>query len=177
MCKRVASVLVAVIVAVVSVAVSRAATPAAVAGANRALAISTADGLIDSLALPSDATQSAAEPSGDHGELARGVNFLFYQDEVDQVRFWLTAVAPSQVLSSIAAHAPAGATDNGRGWDGSPDFDAFQSWSLPTIDPARLGQRLLVVRAAKLANGQTGVRADVWIQYLAPRPAAQRVPA
>lgn len=175
--KRVARPLVAVMVAVLSVGVSRAATPAAVAGANRALAIRTADGLIDSLALPSDAAQSAAEPGGDHGELARGVSFLFYRDEVDRVRFWLTAVPPSQVLSSIAAHVPAGATHNGRGWEGGPDFDSFQSWSLPTIDPADLGQRLLAVRAAALANGQTGVRADMWIQYLAPRPAAQRVPA
>jgi hypothetical protein len=108
---------------------------------------------------------------------ARGDSFLWYEGQVDRVRFWLTATEPSQVLSSIDAHVPAGAMSNGHGWIGGPELDAVQSWSLPTIDPARLGQRLIVVTAAKLADDQTGVRADVWVQYHAPRPAAQRVPA
>jgi hypothetical protein len=156
--------------------VSRGAAPAAVAAANRSLAISRADGLLFGLSLPSDAMRTAKEPAGDGRALAYSIGQLFYAAEVDRIRFWLTAAKPSGVMSSIAAHLPAGAASLGSGWSNGPDVDAFASWSLPTVDRARLGQRLITVQAVKLAGGRTGVRADVWIQYRAPRPLAQRVP-
>jgi hypothetical protein len=175
--QRAVGVLVAALVVAGVVGVAEAASPKQVAQANRALAIGNGDQLLDGLVLPSGATQVRKEPSGDAGQLERGDAALWYAAEVDRVRFWVTSATPAAVISSVGAHVPKGAASGGIGWSGSPDASSFESWSLPTVDGGRLGERLLDVEAVQLTDGETGVRADAWVQYAAPRPYAQRVPA
>jgi len=151
-------------------------TPGSVVQANLTVATSIGGQTLSGLVLPPDASQSATEPAGDHGELARPAAALFYRAEADTDRFWVTAATPSTVMSSAAAALPSGARPSSSGAVGNANLDGFRSWLLPPVDPRHLGQRLLVMQAVVLANGQTGVRADVWVQYQVPRPTEQRVP-
>jgi hypothetical protein len=171
--QRAVGVLVATLVVAGLIGVAEAAPPKQAARANRALAIVNGDQLLNGLALPSGVTQVAKEPSGDDGALARSTTPLFYAAEVDRARFWVTAATPSAVLSAVIAHLPKDTTGGGCC---TPGQDNFESWSPATVEPGRLGERLLDVQAMQLKDGKTGVRADAWVQYIAPRPYAQRVP-
>jgi hypothetical protein len=172
--QRAVGVLVAALVVAGVVGVAEAASPKQVAQANRALAIGNGDQLLDGLVLPSGASRVAKEPSGDDRWLDEGYSALWYAAEVDRVRFWVTAASPSAVITSVGDHLPSDAT--GDGGSRSED-ESSESWSLPKFDRSKLGERLLNVEAIRLSDGKTGVRADSWVQYIAPRPYAQRVPA
>jgi hypothetical protein len=172
--QRAVGVLVATLVVAGLIGVAWAASPKQVAHANRALAVTSGDQLLDDLALPSGSTEVRREPAGDDRQLAQDDSVLWYAAEVDRVRFWVTSATPSAVLSSVTAQLPKGSTG---GSCCTPGQESFESWSPRTVDARRLGERLLNVEAVQLADGKTGVRADAWVQYIAPRPYAQRVPA
>lgn len=76
-------------------------------------------------------------------------------------------------MTSISSHLPADARREVSGFAGSR---LFATYTFPVIRPSSLGGRRLALEAAPLRDGRTGVRADAQVEYIAPRPYAERVP-
>jgi hypothetical protein len=159
------------LVAAGSVAVD-AATPEHIARTNRITAAAAADRLLAEVVLPAGSTRVATAPAN---PLLASAPFLrlLLAAQVDRHAFWTTGAAPSVVVASVKAHLPAGAKAGQSGYSSSESFVAF---TLPTIDPAALAVRQLVIEAVSLASGTTVVRADAEVQYIAPRPRDEQVP-
>lgn len=156
-----------------------AATPTHVLQANRAAAVAAADGLLSGVVLPAGSSETSTEPAGDGYLLAHSFELAIYAAEVDQHEFWTTTASLNAVIASFKAHLPMGAKSSGSGSDYSngTETSVFASYSLPAVDAPALGPRSLTVNAVELTRGGTGVRADAFVRYAAPRLPAQRIPA
>jgi len=80
----------------------------------------------------------------------------------------------SSIASSIRSHLPAGATSNGYAISSA---SASYAYELPSVAVRALGTRQLVVNTVSMPDGQTAVRIDAQVQYLAPWSPGQRIPA
>ena len=149
-------------------------SPTEVLRANREAAVSAAEQLLGDIVLPAGATEVPTEPAGDAHQLGRATELSFFAAQVTRHEFWTVGASPNEVVGSIEAHAPAGASWTGSGYSGTTTFVSF---SLPAVGALELGPRTVAVDAVKLAHGGTGVRADATVRYSAPRLRAQRVPA
>ena len=168
-------VIVLAVVLGVGVAGVIAATPTRVLHEDRAAAITAADQMLGEVVLPTGSTQVPSEPAGDAHQLALPYDAPIYAAEVDRHEFWTTTASPSAVIASFEAHLPAGARSAGSAYSGSGSF-VFAEYSLPTVNAPALGPRDLAVDALELGVGETGVRADALVRYMAPRLPAQRIP-
>jgi hypothetical protein len=146
-----------------------------VSSAHRAAAIANARQILGAVVLPTGSTTVG------HAPACTGKPFsqkpfaqLFYQAQVDIHQFWVTSASESSVFSSIGSHLPAGSKSGGSAISSN---DAESSYELPTVDPRVLGTRQLVVHLVPLSNGNTDVRLDAEVQYLAPWKLGQRIPA
>jgi hypothetical protein len=147
------------------------ATPATVAMSQQA-AVTQANGLLGELVLPPDATVLTPPPPA--GALAGPPLIPGVFDLADQDSLWQLTETPSDVFSFLKAHPPAGSTQNGSaGTDAEPVYVSFAWPSAAGL----LNIRWLVVGLAALSDGLTGVRADAQVQWIAPRPAGEVVPA
>lgn len=146
--------------------------------ANRAAAGREASALLARLVLPPGATPSPGEPSGDGGLLAKPAMATGWRKVADRHAWWTVPGDPAAVLAFIDRHPPAGSRWSGSvsgGASGTPTLQAV-TFAWPTKG-AELGQRQLAVGVVALSGGRTGVRADAQVQWIVPRPAAERIPA
>lgn len=157
----------------------RAATPGQVTQSNRRAAAGAAAALLGQVVLPAGATRIADEPAGDAHQLRLPVEGFYFAAEVNRHQFWVTTASPSEVIASVQAHLPAGASVRGTGSVGGSSgvTGEFGLYSLPAVSAPALGARSLVVDAVRLTDRRTGVRADAVVPYSAPRVPSQRVPS
>lgn len=145
------------------------------AQSDEATARSDAHMLLASLPLPSDATQSATEPTGDGGVLANPPYTPATPNLVDDSGWWVASDSPDDVLAYVKAHIPAPAkltTTVGEGQGGQTAY----GFSWPAEDGV-LSSRELIVEVVRLNDGSTGIRADSQDVWITPRPASEVIPA
>jgi hypothetical protein len=140
---------------------------------NQRKAIVVARAVIRDVVLPPGAQEVSAPAPGSSDLLARPVDQFFVASEVDRHVFWTVDASPLAVMQSISAHLPAASRLLDHGMVGS---NLFATIGLRTKDWSELGPEQLVLYALALPDGSTALRADAEVQYLAPRPPAERVP-
>lgn len=139
---------------------------------------------------PPGSTPQAREPAGDGGQLAGPAgdggqlaprfqpphNLLLYG-------WWLVPGTPGQAISYVKQHPPPGSeegfsvnVESGRQSPAIPTLPVAIGFEWPGVPRAR-GQISLEVRAVRLANGTTGIRALAAGFWLTPRPASEAIPA
>jgi hypothetical protein len=132
--------------------------------------------LLVELPLPPGSSESPTEPAEDGSLLAHpGIGPPATPNAVDEHAWWLVPIAPAEVLAYICAHLPAGTTrpvSFGRSLSGPnvPDNEiaAFTLTGSPGT---------LVIRAVRLPNGSTALRADAQVVWITPRPASETIPS
>jgi hypothetical protein len=157
---------------------SRTASVAQSSAADESAARSAAASLLMELPLPADATQSAAEPSGDESVLAHSGSFPATPNLVDDHAWWVLPGAPAEVLAYVNAHPPTGSRVSSTGWGNEgAHLTHVESETIewPAIVDV-LSTRQLVVEVVRLSNGSTGLRADAEVVWVTPRPASETIP-
>jgi hypothetical protein len=157
---------------------SRAASVEQTSTANESAAQTAAASLLTELSLPANASQSAAEPSGDESVLAHSGSFPATPNLVDDHAWWLVPGAPAEVLAYVNAHLPSGSRVSSTGW-GNEGAHLTHVESETIEWPAIVGvlsTRELVVEVVRLPNGSTGLRADAEVVWVTPRPASETIP-
>jgi hypothetical protein len=144
---------------------------------NHQAAARDAAALLNRVRLPSGATPSSREPTGDGGVLAAPPFIEGVEKLVHQHAWWTVHEPPDQVFSYIESHPPRGGTTNMTCSGGGNQ----PSWSCVGFAfPARagvLGIRELAVKVVGLRNGNTGIRVDTEVQWLINRPVSEKVPS
>jgi hypothetical protein len=132
--------------------------------------------LLAELPLPPGSTESSTEPGEDASLLAQpAIGPSATPNAVDEHAWWLVPVAPAEGLAYICMHLPAGTTrpeSFGRDLSGAnlPENE-IAAFTLPGSPGT------LVIRAVRLPNGSTAVRADAQVVWITPRPASERIPS
>jgi hypothetical protein len=134
--------------------------------------------LIAGLPLPAGAMPAAGEPAGDDRVLFCGKALWFLPSgaDVDEHAFWTVAASPASVLASVNASPPyAGLAPYIPG--GAPPCPGSyqEEIDLPSITNV-VAMRSVFVEATVLADGMTGVRADVADVAITPRGTRERIP-
>jgi hypothetical protein len=158
---------------------ARIATTADSVSAGEAAATSEATVLLGQLSLPAGAVQSATEPAGDGGYLATAeLGAPDTSGLADAHAWWIVPDTPEQVLAYVDEHRPAGAAlFNGSPVAPEPAVPEFTLLRWPEGGGV-LGERWLEVKVVRLAEGETGVRADaqvLWLRTPAPIPAGAKL--
>jgi hypothetical protein len=142
--------------------------------ANKQAARRDAARLLGRVVLPMSATPSAGEPAGDgHGLAGRG-SFPAATRHVDRHGWWTIAEPMSAVYAFLRSHVPAGAHVDSYGGGGVPPY-LYVAYAFPPVGRV-LGTRWLVVAVVGLGGGFTALRADAEVQWIVPRPGAERIP-
>jgi hypothetical protein len=152
--------------ALVGVAVPRLIT------AHRARAIRAAQAMLADAVLPNGSMVSAPQLTGRGQALARPISMIFVADQVDVHRFWTTSATSVDVLSSIAAHLPTRARQQGAGYGGDESFTTFV---FPKVASPTIAARQLAVTTVR-SDDRTVVRVDAEVEFRAPRLPRQDVP-
>jgi hypothetical protein len=154
--------------------------PATSAGRRR-LALTEAHRLVALLRLPGGSRYVVEEPAGDRRLLAEPPSTVAQSDSVTAHRFALVPGAAPQVRNWVAAHRPAGSRLDGTGTGMSgkyrpPVDDSWQvTFSWPAVDQV-LNLREMTVETVRLpGRDRTGLRVDVQVGWLRPRPADDSV--
>ncbi len=146
---------------------------------NQQAAQRDAAGLLGRVVLPSGALASGTEPPGDGGALSQAPSRPAVANLIDQASWWTVSESWHRVIDFIDSHPPAGGVLQVMGMSGGGGQSPQSAWAgfaFPAV-PHVLGQRQLEVLVAPLSGGGTGIRADAQVQWLIPRPTAERVPA
>jgi hypothetical protein len=144
---------------------------------NRDAAVAEADALVSATNLPPDAAPTDGEPAGD-GEVLKNTPLAGGNPNVAIHTAWFrSSLSPEEVLAYTDAHPPAGATlwVSGGGKTQNGRQTQVHAYQRPRI-PGRLGDRRLMVSAARLDDGTTGIRVDGYVVWLEPRPAEEVIP-
>jgi hypothetical protein len=143
---------------------------------NEASARTDAALLLTRLSLPADATPSASEPTGDDGMLGSAETGPATPNLIDDHSWWILPGTPTQTLSYIRAHAPAGSTLTGTGSGGTRGAITSESvtFSWPPLTGV-LDTRQLSIAAVALPGNTTGLRADAQVVWITPRPASETI--
>jgi hypothetical protein len=132
--------------------------------------------LLAELPLPPGSSESSTEPAEDGSLLAHPpFGPPATPNAVDEHAWWLVPVAPAEALDYICAHLPAGTTrpeSFGRGLSGSNVPDNEIAAFTPPGSPGTLA-----IRAIRLPNGSTALRADAQVVWTTPRPASETIPS
>ncbi len=150
--------------------------PAPTSQSNKAAATSDAKTLLSRLILPAGSTPLAAEPSGDHGQLASPATRPVTPNLADAHGWWRVPEEFSATTSFLDSHPPSGSARAGRGAGSGPGYGvASITFGFPPVAGV-LGQRALVVEAVPLPHGVTGIRADGQSVWITPRARSDRIP-
>jgi hypothetical protein len=142
--------------------------------ANRQAAGRDAARLLTRIVLPDAALPSLREPAGDRHGLSGPGAFSARAKHVDRFGWWTVAQPLSMVDAFLRAHAPRGGHLNSWGSGARPP-SASVTYSFPPVGHV-LGTRWLVVSMVALPGGETGLRVDAEVQWIVPRPTAERIP-
>jgi len=139
----------------------------------RQRALADAAHILASFAAPPGARRLSRAPAADGGVLGQsGIPGL--PDEVDLSSWWQVPGQPAGVLGWEQAHLPRQFAPGGGTVGASRVRD--EEFSLPPVSGV-LEQRTMVVTVVAAGGGQTAVRVDGWVIWIAARPTAERVPA
>ncbi len=148
------------------------------AAANQAAARADAAALLGEVSLPAGATESSSEPAGDEGLLAHAGAGGPYTPNVVEAHAWWTVPGPrAEVMAYIRGHAPSGSAMVSSGSGGGSGSTTLESVTFGWPVAGVLSTRWLVLTAAQLSHGSTGLRADTQVVWVTPRPASERMPA
>jgi hypothetical protein len=144
----------------------------------QARAVADATSILASFVAPPGARRLSRAPAADGGALGHQVTPSIPY-EVDLTSWWQVPGQPDKVLGWEQAHlprrfAPAGGSVGDVKQGASIEQD--EDFSLPAV-PGVLEQRTMIVTAVDAGGGQTAVRVDGWVIWIAARPATERVPA
>jgi hypothetical protein len=149
------------------------------AAANQATARTDAAALLGGVSLPAGATEFPSEPAGDEGLLAHAGAGGPDTPNVVEAHAWWTVPGPrAEAMAYIRDHAPSGSVLISSGSGGSRGSTTFESvtFAWPPVAGV-LSMRWLVLTAAQLPHGSTGLRADTQVVWVTPRPASERITA
>lgn len=124
---------------------------------------------------PPGAVETASEPAGDGGLLPAPSSSLppFKLNEVNSsARWWTLPGTPAQALSYVQAHPPAGSM-TGAFWRSLPAGFVEFGWAAV---PRATGGLRIEIKAARLADGSTGLEAEAQGFWLTPRPSFEVLP-
>jgi hypothetical protein len=142
--------------------------------AHREAAARDAARLLKRIVLPPSVASSAGEPAGDGQGLAGPGTFYAGLKHIDRHAWW-TSTQPIAALDAFfRRHAPAGGRVITYGSGGTRP-SAFVAYAFAPVRRV-LGTRWLVVSMVALSGGGTGLRADADVQWIVPRPRAERIP-
>jgi hypothetical protein len=141
--------------------------------ANRQAALAETGQLLTAVVLPAESTAVAQEPAGDDHQLAAPYIGAFFAAEVDRHAFWTTSSSAAAAVASFQAHLPPGAKLVSSSWGGG---SAGAAYAIGTTRRFVVGPVQVMLNAASLANGLTGIRADAQARYVSRRLPFQRVP-
>ena len=142
--------------------------------ANKQAAGRDAARLLRRVVLPPGAMRSAGEPAGDGHGLAGSGSFPAATRHVDRHGWWTTTQPMSVVNAFLHSHLPVGARIDSYGGGGLPPY-LYVAYGFPPVGRV-LGIRWLVVAMVGLSSGGTALRADAKVQWIVPRPRAERIP-
>ncbi len=167
-----------------TLAVLLAATAASTLGAtslsaNHMAAQRDAAGLLGRVILPPGAVPASKEPAGDDGALRGPPVTQAGVKVVDRHRWWTLPEPVSMVYGFVRSHVPPSAKLST--WSGPPGSvgapaASFAAYAFPP-GAGYLPMRELAVAVVGLPGGSTGVRADAQVQWIIPRPRAERIPS
>jgi hypothetical protein len=149
------------------------------AAANEAAARADATSLLAKLPLPSGATQSATDPTGDGKALAYPAGgTAATPNAIDDHGWWVVPGSAGAALTYVKAHPPPGSSPGMSGSSSglSGRFVAMYGFAWPAIAGV-LSTRSLVVEVVQLPDGSTGLRADAQDVWITPRAASERIPS
>jgi len=129
--------------------------------------------------LPAGATESSSEPVGDEGLLAHaGAGGPDTPNVVEAHAWWIVPGSRAEVMAYVRGHPPNGSALISWGSGDTRGLTSFESetFAWPAL-PGVLSTRSLVLTAAQLPHGSTGLRADTQVVWVTPRPASERIPA
>jgi hypothetical protein len=141
-------------------------------------AVSDADAILASFAVPSGASKLPAAPDADSGALKTAIQIPGTPDLVDKADWWLVPGKPLQVLAWEKKHVSHRYSFEGTGsLTGPPSKGPVSAdmFTLPDIAGV-LDSRELVVQA--VADGdKTAIRVDAQVTWQPATPASEKVPA
>jgi hypothetical protein len=132
------------------------------AAANQAAARADAAALLGEVSLPAGATEFSSEPAGDEGLLAHAGAGGPDTPNVVEAHAWWTVPGPrAEVMAYVRGHPPNGSALISWGSGDTRGLTSFESvtFAWPAL-PGVLSTRWLVLTAAQLPHGSTGLRAD-----------------
>jgi hypothetical protein len=139
-------------------------------------AVTDANGILASFAVPAGARKLSAAPTVEDGVLQTPAQTPGTPDLVDKTEWWIAPGKPQSVLAWEAGHLPHRFSTSGTGTGSGPGFATWtQIASLPAI-PAVLDSRELVITAVQ-DGGQTAIRVDAQVTWQPARPSSEKVPA
>jgi hypothetical protein len=134
--------------------------------------------LLGEVSLPAGATELSSEPAGDEGLLAHaGAGGPATPNVVEAHAWWTVPGSRAEVMAYIRGHAPSGSALVSSGSGGGRGSMTFESvtFAWPAVAGV-LSTRWLVLTAARLPHGSTGLRADTQVVWVTPRPESERIP-
>jgi hypothetical protein len=129
--------------------------------------------LLAELPLPPGSSESATEPAEDDSLLAGpGYGPPATPNAVDVHDWWLVPVSPAETLVYVCTHLPSGAISTAiiGGGVGGPENETGV-FAVPGSPGT------LVVKAVRLPNGSTALRADAQVVWITPRSPSETIPS
>ena len=142
--------------------------------ANREAAGRDAARLLARIVMPAGTVRSAGEPAGDGHALSSPPSFPAGTRQVDRHAWWTVGEPIAAVRNFLRAHVPSGGHLSGFG-GGSPPVVVYLTFSFPPMGRV-LGIRSLTVTLRAVSGTTTALRADGQVQWIVPRPSAERIP-
>jgi hypothetical protein len=143
---------------------------------SKSAAQADAASLLAELPLPPGSSESATEPAEDDSLLARpGIGPPATPNAVDVHAWWLVPVSSAEALVYVCTHLPAGTISTTlveRGISG-PNIPENETGVFRV--PRSPGT--LVVKAVRLPNGSTALRADAQVVWITPRSPSETIPS
>jgi hypothetical protein len=127
---------------------------------------------------PPGARRLTAAPDASEGILDQPAMTAVTPNLVDDPSFWLAPGQPQAVLAWEKAHMPRRFSNSFYGSGSQPGggTEWNDGFELPPV-PGVLNSRQLIVEVASAGHGRTAIRTDAQVEWLPPKPAAERVPA
>jgi hypothetical protein len=134
--------------------------------------------IVGSFVPPEGATRLARPAGATARALAQPPSVPADPDVAYDHDFWVVSGEPQAVLTKEADLVPSRFTAMGGGSSGGPGTPTveFDSYSLPPVAGV-LTARTLDISVAATSAGQTVIRVDAIVTWIAAKPAAERIPA
>jgi len=145
---------------------------------NESAARAEASRLLDGVSLPAGAVASPNEPAGDGSLLAQPASGPADNPYVvDDHAWWVVQGSLTQALAWFRSHPPDGAVASGSGSGAGVHVppNGFLVFRSPGVTGVLAGSEVVLL-AVQLASGSVGLRADVQVTWLRPRPASEMIP-